>query len=70
VRLTWKDSGCTDGCVDGVQLTWVQEWVDVWSSSSWARVSGKVEDGVEIFKSCCYLGIWGRALGHMMSRRS
>jgi len=32
-----------------------------WSSSSWARVSGKVEDGVEIFKSCCYLGF---GVGH------
>jgi len=42
----------------------------MWRSlSSWARVSRKVKDGVGIFKSCCYSGISGKVLGHMMSRR-
>ena len=67
----WKDLGGADGCTDWCAVDMGCRSGQMWQSLGfWARVSGKVEDGVGGFKSCCYSGILIWALGPMMSRRS
>jgi len=50
IQVVWTDVQI------GVQMTWVWELVDVMEFEFLACISGKVEDSVRFFDSCCYLG--------------